>query len=119
MVGDFNAKNEIWCRGHNRAGRLLNEQLQNLDDFCLMNNPQFWTTINKTAIDLSLISVDMVPFIDWSIYPGLLIDHLVVLLEIQHKHNTEISLIPKRWPTQHAGWKIYREHITTATTILV
>ena len=69
MVGDFNARNEIWCRDHNRAGRLLNEQLQILDDLCLMNHPQVWTTINKTAIDISLIPVDMVPLTDWSIYP--------------------------------------------------
>ena len=30
MVGGFNARYEMWCRYHNRAGRLLNEQLQNL-----------------------------------------------------------------------------------------
>ena len=102
MVGDFNARNEIWCRDHNTAGRLLNEQLQNLDDFCLMNHPQVWTTINKTAFDLSLIPVDMVPLPDWSIYPGLLGDHLAVLLEIEHKHNTERISVPKRWHTHHA-----------------
>ena len=33
MVVDFNARDEMWCRDHNRAGRLLNEQLQNLDNF--------------------------------------------------------------------------------------
>ena len=82
MVGDVNARDEMWCRDHNRAGRLLNEQLQNLDNFCLMNHPQVWTTINKTAIDLSLLPVDIVPLTDWSIYPGLLSHHLAVLLEI-------------------------------------
>ena len=87
MVGDFNARDEMWCRDHNRAGRLLNEQLQNLDNFCL--RPQFWTTINKAEIDLSLFPVDFVPLTDWSIYPGLLSDHLAVQLEIQHQHNTE------------------------------
>ena len=28
MVGDFNARDEMWCRDHNRAGCLPNEQLQ-------------------------------------------------------------------------------------------
>ena len=83
MVGDFNARDEMWCRDHNRAGRLLNEQLQNLDIFCLMNHPQVWTTINKTAIDLSLLMIDILPLTSWWIYPGLLSDHLAVLLEIQ------------------------------------
>ena len=86
MVGDFNARDEMWCRYHNRAARLLNEQLQHLDNFCLMNHPQVWTRINNTAIDLSLLPVDMAPLTNWSIYPGLLSDHLAVLLEIQYQH---------------------------------
>ena len=116
MVGDINARDEMWCRDHNIVARLLNTQLQNLDDFYLIIHPQIWTTINKTAIDRSLFPVDMVPLTDWSIYPTLLIDHLTVLLEIQHKHNTKRVSIPKRWLTQHADWELYHEHITTATT---
>ena len=49
------------------------------NNFCLMNHPQVWITINKTAIDLSVLPVDIVPLTDWSIYPGLLSDHLAVL----------------------------------------
>ena len=116
MVGDFNARDEMWCRDHNRAGRLLNEQLQDLDNFCLMNHPQVWTTTYKTAIDLSLLPVDMAPLTNWSIYPGLLSDHLAVLLEIQLQHIPERVSVPKRWLTQHAEWELYREHITTTTT---
>ena len=116
MVGDFNAREEMWCRDHNRAGGLLYDQLQNLDNLCLMNHPQGWTTINKTAIDLSILQVDMVPLTDCSIYPGLRSDHLVVLPDIQHQHNTEKVSVPKKWLTQHADWELYREHITTATT---
>ena len=58
----------------------------------------------------------MVPLTDGSIYPGLLSDHLAVLLEIQHQHNTERVSVPNRWLTQHAYWELYRKHITTATT---
>ena len=116
MVGDFNARDEMWCRYHNRAGRILNEQLQNLDNFCLMNNLQVWTTIKKTKIDLSLLPVDMVPLTDLSIYLGLFSDHFVVLLEIQQHHITERVSVPKRWLTQDADWEFYQEHITTATT---
>ena len=102
MVWDFNVRDEMWCRDHNRAGRIINEQLQNYNNFCLINHPQVWTTINKTAIDLSLLPVGMVPLTDWSIYSGLFSDHLAVLLEIQHHHNTERVSVPKRWLTQHA-----------------
>ena len=27
MEGDFNARDEMWCRDHIRAGRILNDQL--------------------------------------------------------------------------------------------
>ena len=93
MVGDFITRDEMLCRDHNRAGRLLNEQLQNIDNFCKL---QVWTTINKMEIDLSVPPVDIVPLTDWSIYSGLLSDHLAVLLEIQHQHNTERASFPKR-----------------------
>ena len=81
-----------------------------------MNHPQVWTTINKTEIDLSLFPVDIAPLTDWSIYSGLLSDHLAVLLEIQHQHNTVRVSVLTRWLTQHAHMELYREHITTATT---
>ena len=116
VVGDFNARDERWCRDHNRAGRILNEQLQNLDNFCLTNHPQVWTTINMTVIDLSLLPVDMAPLTNWSLYPGLLSDNLAVLQEIQHQHIPERVYVPKRWLTQHADWELYQEHITTSTT---
>ena len=116
IVGDFNARDEMWCRDHNRARRLLNYQLQNLDNLCLMNHPQVWTTINKKAIYLSILPVDMVPLTDWSIYPGLISDPLAVVLAIQHQHTTERVSVPKKWLTQHAYWYLYREHITTAAT---
>ena len=81
-----------------------------------MNHPKAWTTINETVIDLSIIPVEMGPLTDWSIYPGLLSDHLAVLQEIQHQYNTVRVSVPKKWLTQHADWELYREHITTATT---
>ena len=81
-----------------------------------MNHPQVWTTVNKTVIDLSLVSVDMAPLTSWSIYPGLLSDHLAVLLEIRHQHIPGRVAVPKRWLTQYADWELYREHIMTSTT---
>ena len=82
MVVNFNARDELWCRDHNTEGRILNEQLQNLDNFCLINQQQVWTTINKTTIDLISFPVDMFPLTDWLIYPELFSDHLAVLLYI-------------------------------------
>ena len=116
MAGDFNARDERWCRANNRAGRLLNEQIHDLHNFCLMNHPQVWTTVYKTAIDLSIVPADMAPSTSWSIYPGLLSDHLAVLLEIKQLGNTPGRVAgPRRWRTQHANWELYREHMMTST----
>ena len=76
-----------------------------------MNHPQVWTTVNKTAIDLSIVPVDMAPSTSWSIYPGLLSDHLAVLLEIQPRNTPGRVAVPRRWRTQHADWELYREYI--------
>ena len=81
-----------------------------------MNQPQIWTTVNKTIIDISHVPVNMSPLTSWSIYPGLLSDHLAVLLEIRHQHIPGRVAVPKRWLTQHADWELYREHIMTSTT---
>ena len=81
-----------------------------------MNYLHVWNTINTTEIDISLLPVDIVPLTDWSTYLGLLRDHLSVLTEIQHHHNTEIVSVTKIWLTQQADWDLYREHITIATT---
>ena len=115
LAGDFNARDERWCRANNPAGRLLNEQIQDLDNFCLMNHPQVWTTVYKTAIDLSIVPADMAPSTSWSIYPGLLSDHLAVQLEIQVRTTPGRVAGLKRWRTQHADWELYREHMMAST----
>ena len=115
MVGDFNARDKRWCRTNSRAGRLLSEKLQDLDNFCLMNHPQVWTTVNKTVIDISIVPVDMTPLTSWSIYPGLLSDHLAVLLEIQPQHTPGRVAVPRRWRIQQADWEPYREHMMAST----
>ena len=74
MVGHFNTRDLIWSNDHTRAGHPLNDQLQNHENFCLMNHQHVWIALNKTAIDHSLISVDMVPIRYGSIYHGLVSD---------------------------------------------
>ena len=81
-----------------------------------MNHPQVWTTVNKTVFDLSLVPVDIAPLTSWSIYHGLLSNHLAVLLDIRHQHIPGRVAVPKRWLTQHADWELNREHIMTSIT---
>ena len=100
IVGDFNARDEMWCRDHNKAGRLLINQLRILDSYYLMNHPQVWTTTKRTVVDLSLAHVDMASLTDWSIYP----------------HSTNSFRRPRRWLTEQANWKQYQQKITDTTS---
>ena len=115
IVGDFNARDEMWCRDHNRAGRLLINQLRNLDSFYLINHPQVWTTTKRTVVDLAIVPVDMSSATDWSIYPGMVSDHLAVQIKIQHTHSSNIPTRPRSWLTDQANWQQYRQNITDAT----
>ena len=103
----------MWSRDHNKAGRQLINQLRNLDSFYLMNHPQVWTTTKRTVVDLSLVPADMSSASDWSIYPGMLSDHLAV--QIKHSHSINSKIRPRRWLTDHANWEHYSQNITDAT----
>ena len=82
MAADFNARHTSWCRNNNAAGSSLNDQLVQLDTHILMNTPHLSTTVHDTGIDLSLVSNEMAAKTYWSIYPGLVSDHLAVKLTV-------------------------------------
>ena len=80
-----------------------------------MKHPQVWTTTKRNVVDLALVPVDMSSATDWSIYPGMLSDHLPIQLKIQHTDSTNSKRRPRRWLTDQANWEQYRENITDAT----
>ena len=88
MAGDFNARYTSWCRANNAAGSSLNDQLVQLDTHILMNTPHVSTTVHDTVIDLSLVSNEMAANTYWSIYPGLVSDHLAVMHTLVNVHQT-------------------------------
>ena len=107
LLGDLNARHEVWCRGHNTAGQALADQLLQLDTLSLLNPPRVWTTTNDTVIDLAIVPNDMAATTEWSIYPQLLSDHLAVLLTVRLEHQRTTVPVPKRWLTQQADWPTY------------
>ena len=84
IAGDFNAHHTSWCRSNNASGQDLKSQLDNTNDFVLLNEPQVWTTTYETAIDLAICSRALAAFADWSSFPSLVSDHIAVKVTI-HK----------------------------------
>ena len=80
LLGDFNAHHPTWSQGTpNMAGRLIDEQLTNLDTYVLMNGDNGIytpTTKHGSVIDLSIVHVEIAMKSNWSIYDGLISDHL-------------------------------------------
>ena len=60
-------------------------------------------------------AVSMSSVTDWSIYPGMLSDHLAVQIKIQHAHVNNNETRPRRWLTDQANWDQYRQNIIKAT----
>ena len=111
MAADFNAQHTSWCRNNNAAGSSLNDQLVQLDTHSLMNTPHLSTTVHDTGIDLSLVSNEMAAKTYWSIYPGLVSDHLAVMLTIVNTTPPDSTPRPKRWLLELADWDKYKDEL--------
>ena len=76
-----------------------------------MNTPHVSTTVHDTVIDLSLVSNEMAANTYWSDYPGLVSDHLAVLLTIVNTRPPDSTPRPKRWLLELADWDKYKDEL--------
>ena len=56
LAGDFNAHHTMWCRSTDRAGRILLDQIENSNEYVIMNKPQIPTTQYGTTIDCRIVN---------------------------------------------------------------
>ena len=80
LAGDFNAHHTMWCRSTDRAGRILLDQIENSNEYVIMNKPQIPTTQYRTTIDLTIVHSSIAALSEWSIYDNLISDHYPILL---------------------------------------
>ena len=57
LAGDFNAHHTMWCRSTDRAGRILLDQIENSNEYVIMNKPQIPTTQYGTTIDCRIVQL--------------------------------------------------------------
>ena len=84
FLGDFNAHHASWCRARqNRAGINKSDQLDDIDEYVMMNmesTEYVATTTYDTTIDLSVVHRDIAAKAIWNIYDGMSNDHFPVMI---------------------------------------
>ena len=112
IAGDFNAHHTSWCRSNNASGQDLKSQLDNTNDFVLLNEPQVWTTTYETAIDLAICSRALAAFADWSSFPSLVSDHIAIKVTIHKAFTYNGYNHNQGYLSKHADWDKYSSEIT-------
>ena len=110
LLGDFNAKHELWGEGISDArGRMIADWVMEAN-VCLLNDgsPTHFHIQNNTlhAVDLALCSPNVQPALHWSVMEDLHgSDHYPVKIETE----TESPQRQKRYNISKANWGKYRE----------
>ncbi len=116
VVGDLNLHHKSWCRTTDRAGKQLYDQLQQLNNYIVINKkhtPTFPTRNGGTTIDLCIMNTELAPDCVWDLHPSLISDHHACIISINKDTlATQETFIPK-WVIDKANWREFSEHITT------
>ena len=112
IAGDFNARHTSWCRKDNTTGKDLKNQLDATTQFVLLNEPQVWTTINDSVLDLAICSNSLAAFADWSSFPELVSDHIAVKITIHKQYTYNGYNHNQGYLGQHADWEKYSNEVT-------
>ena len=116
LAGDFNAHHTLWCRSTNAPGRTLLNQIEDSNSYTIMNNPEFYTTIYDTTIDLTIVHSSIAAKSEWTLYDNLISDHYPILLTIQTKEIAPVNVPTPRWCLQKADWEAFKTKLTQLCT---
>ncbi len=115
VVGDFNLHHKSWCKSTDRAGKHLYDQMQQLNNYIIINKkhtPTFPTRNGGTTIDLCIMNTELAPHCEWDLHPSLISDHHACIITINKDTiATKETFIPK-WVIDKANWKEFGEYIT-------
>ena len=116
-MGDFNAHHSSWCRAaQNRAGINISEQLDDMDQYVMMNmeNEEYIpTTTYNTTIDLAIIHCDIAAKANWDIYESFASDHFTIIISWYPGPPLERTLPRPKFQMNKADWPKFQEVINT------
>lgn len=120
ISGDFNIHHPMWCKNFKGVSPATGQAESIMDsDLILLNNGEF-TRIpdianhSPTAIDLTLVLLDILSNVTWTIGDDPLgSDHLPILIEYDSCHAElpePLPIIPKYF-YEKANWNVFHSHI--------
>lgn len=114
FAGDVNAHSPTWgSQTSNNKGKIFEKYLREDEDVVLLNNgaPTRFNSFNGSfsAIDLTLASVTLAPFLEWSVHNDLCSSDHFPIITTERCTNQDPNQKPPRWMLKLADWNLFME----------
>ena len=112
IVGcDINAHHHLWGNSTNTAGRNIVSQLENMDNYVVLNADQQVTTTSGSSIDITIAHARIAARSTWEVLDKLVSDHFAVCTTMHFDHIERDKFKP-RWLMERANWPAFTSTIT-------
>ena len=111
IVGcDINAHHHLWGNSTNTAGRNIVSQLENMDNYVVLNADQQVTTTSGSSIDITIAHARIAARSTWEVLDKLVSDHFAVCTTMHFDHIERDKFKP-RWLMERANWPAFTSTI--------
>ena len=109
---DINAHHLLWDTKSDAAGRAIMNQLEQLDDYVILNEDQQATTTYDTAIDVTIVHSRFAARSKWEVMSSLVSDHLGICTMLYTQDLPPEQHHPQ-WILHKADWSAFKQKIST------
>ena len=112
---DINAKHVLWHTHSNADGRRIVKQLEELDNYVILNENQHATTKYDTAIDITVLHSSLAAQSQWEVMSSLASDHFPICTTIATKKLAQPQR-QQRWMLHRADWPAFQQKVELLLT---
>ena len=112
---DINAKHVLWHTHSNADGRRIVKQLEELDNYVILNENQHATTKYDTAIDITVLYSSLAAHSQWEVMSSLASDHFPICTTIATKKLAQPQR-QQRWMLHKADWPAFQRKVDLLLT---
>ena len=113
IAGDFNAHHTRLNPNLgkvNATGRQLMCCLDQIPEVTLMTEPEATHVLGGT-LDLTFVSTDIYPSVEWSLHPTLTSDHFAISIIFDDPTPEHIPLPPPKWNLKKINWRMFQREL--------
>ena len=110
MGCDINAQHILWHTSSNTAGRRIMRQLDDLDEYVVLNQNQEPTTTYGTAIDILVLHARLAARCHWGVINDFVSDHFACCTTLFLKDVPPAQHLP-RWRLYKADWPQFQKKV--------